>query len=294
MRCNEFDTYVDEMLSGILYPEASRHLRECESCSADYAQRSAVQANLRRLAASATAGPSAATDRAVLEAYRRRQQRLSVPAAAAPPVLHFPRHASVSARAWWSGLAAAALLVASISSGVHLWRGTAVVTAPQRSAGPMSAPRGGSAVAPTEHATVAGAMAQHRTPSRLAQSVQMASAQLEESGNPLRASAAPTHDGGSLASDSAAEPAPAAQPVLRLASTGGSNVASSASSTWQGYSNLMYCDPVTCSGPMQVVRIKVPVGQVRPNLGQTMGDGFVNADVVVGADGLARAIRVAE
>ena len=116
MRCNEFDTYVDEMLSGILYPEASRHLRECESCSADYAQRSAVQANLRRLAASATAGPSAATDRAVLEAYRRRQQRLSVPAAAAPPVLHFPRHASVSARAWWSGLAAAALLVASISS----------------------------------------------------------------------------------------------------------------------------------------------------------------------------------
>jgi hypothetical protein len=45
---------------------------------------------------------------------------------------------------------------------------------------------------------------------------------------------------------------------------------------------------------MQVVRIKVPVGQVRPNLGQTMGDGFVNADVVVGADGLARAIRVAE
>jgi len=282
------------MLSGILYPEASRHLRECESCSADYARRSAVQANLRQLAALATAGPSAATDRAVMEAYRRRQQRLSAPAVAAPPVLHFPRRASISARAWWSGLAAAALLVASISSGVHLWRGTGVVTAPQRSAGPMSAPRGDSPVAPTEHAAVAGAIAQHRTPSRLAQPVQMASAQLPESGNPLRAAAAPTFEGGSLASDSAVEPTPSAQPVLRLASAGGSNVASSASSTWQGYSNLMYCDPVTCSGPMQVVRIKVPVGQVRPNLGQTMGDGFVNADVVVGADGLARAIRVAE
>ncbi len=297
MRCNEFDTYVDEMLSGILYPEASRHLRECESCASGYARRSAVQANLRQLAALATAGPSAATDRAVMEAFRRRQQRLSAPAAA-PPVLHFPRRASISARAWWSGLAAAALLVASISSGVHLWRGTGVVTAPQRANGPMSAPRGGSAAAPTEHAAVAGAIAQHRTPSRLAQPVQMASAQLPEAGNPLHAVAAQrqsgTFEGGSLASDSAAEPTPSAQPVLRLASAGGSNVASSASSTWQGYSNLMYCDPVTCSGPMQVVRIKVPVGQVRPNLGQTMGDGFVNADVVVGADGLARAIRVAE
>ncbi len=91
-----------------------------------------------------------------------------------------------------------------------------------------------------------------------------------------------------------AERAPAASPVLRLASTGGGNAARSASSTWQGYSNLMYCDPVTCAGPMQVVRIKVPVGQVKANLGQSTGDGYVNADVVVGPDGLARAIRMAD
>ncbi len=84
------------------------------------------------------------------------------------------------------------------------------------------------------------------------------------------------------------------RPVLRLASTGvASNVAESASSTWPGYSNLMYCDPVVCSGPMQVVHIKVPVGQVRPNLGQTVGNSFVNAEVVIGPDGVARAIRVA-
>ncbi len=73
MRCNQFDTYIDEMLSGILHPEAARHLRECERCSANYARRAVLQANLRQMAATATAGPSAATDRAVLEAFRRRQ-----------------------------------------------------------------------------------------------------------------------------------------------------------------------------------------------------------------------------
>ena len=55
----------------------------------------------------------------------------------------------------------------------------------------------------------------------------------------------------------------------------------------------MYCDPVGCSGPMEVVHIKVPVGQVRPNLGQTEANAFVNAEIVVGPDGVARAIRVA-
>ncbi len=81
-------------------------------------------------------------------------------------------------------------------------------------------------------------------------------------------------------------------PVMRLASMGTSNVAQAASSTWPGYSNLMYCDPVACSGPMQVVRIRVPVGEVRPNLGQTVGNSYVNAEIVVGPDGVARAIRV--
>jgi len=288
MRCDQFDTYIDEMLSGILHPEAARHLRECERCGANYARRAALQANLRRLAASATAGPSASTDRAVLEAFRRRQH----PA----PVLYFPRRvALVGSRTWWSA-AAAALLVASIASGVHLWRGTGVVSAPQRAAGPMSVSRGGAPVAPTEHASVAGAPPQHRQPSHLEHSVQMASLQAPTSENSTRLVASQrqsgAYDGGNY--ESAAERTPTASPVLRLASMGGGNVDRSASSTWQGYSNLMYCDPVTCAGPMQVVRIKVPVGQVKANLGQSTGEGYVNADVVVGPDGLARAIRMAE
>jgi hypothetical protein len=89
---------------------------------------------------------------------------------------------------------------------------------------------------------------------------------------------------------SAGETANVGQSVAQRAAQ---NVAQSASSTWPGYSNLMYCDPVVCSGPMQVVHIKVPVDQVKPNVGQSVGNSFVNADVVVGPDGVARAIRVA-
>jgi hypothetical protein len=44
---------------------------------------------------------------------------------------------------------------------------------------------------------------------------------------------------------------------------------------------------------MQVVRIKVPVGQVKPGAGKSQSNSFVNAEVVVGPDGVARAIRVA-
>ncbi len=82
--------------------------------------------------------------------------------------------------------------------------------------------------------------------------------------------------------------------MVHLASSGASgSVAQPANSTWPGYSNLMYCDPVVCSGPMHVVHIKVPVGEAKPSLDKPVGNGFVNAEVVVGADGVARAIRVA-
>ena len=58
-----------------------------------------------------------------------------------------------------------------------------------------------------------------------------------------------------------------------------------------GFQNLMYCDALSCSGPMDVIRIEMPAAAVnqaawRPH------NGFVQADVVVGSDGIARAIRI--
>ncbi len=43
MRCNEFDAHIDEMLSGILHPDASRHMRQCERCTSHYRARATVQ-----------------------------------------------------------------------------------------------------------------------------------------------------------------------------------------------------------------------------------------------------------
>lgn len=55
----------------------------------------------------------------------------------------------------------------------------------------------------------------------------------------------------------------------------------------QGYTPLMLCDPISCSGDEQVVRMELPAGAD----GST---GTQMADVVVGDDGLVRAIRIVQ
>jgi hypothetical protein len=56
----------------------------------------------------------------------------------------------------------------------------------------------------------------------------------------------------------------------------------------QGYTPLMLCDPLSCSGDEQVVRLELPA---------TGADGSTQsqmADVIVGDDGLVRAIRIVQ
>ncbi len=55
----------------------------------------------------------------------------------------------------------------------------------------------------------------------------------------------------------------------------------------QGYSLLMLCDPLSCSGDEQVVRLELP-GAADGSTESQM------ADVVVGDDGLVRAIRIVQ
>lgn len=59
-----------------------------------------------------------------------------------------------------------------------------------------------------------------------------------------------------------------------------------------GFQSLMYCDPISCAGPMQVIRIQVPAFAVSRVPAPRPSNGLVQADVVVGSDGVARAIRV--
>jgi hypothetical protein len=56
-----------------------------------------------------------------------------------------------------------------------------------------------------------------------------------------------------------------------------------------GFRDLMYCDPISCGGPMQVIRIQIP--EFPSNASPRPASGLTQADVVVGPDGVARAIR---
>ena len=321
MRCNDFDAHIDEMLSGILHPDANQHMRQCERCASHLRARATVQNSLRKLASASANGPSRATDRAVMDSYRRLQQRRigggNTAADAAPAaeqtarVFTFPSRSVApvwASRTWWTGAAAAAMVFAVLGSAVHLWNGVPTVNAPVATVAPSAtaAQQSASAKSPQHSglsANAASAALRHALP-RPAQpastAVQLATASAASAEQPALSAKAPVRapvvfgGGASYDSSPVTELSSNASPVIRLASTGAaSNVAQSASSTWPGYSNLMYCDPVVCSGPMQVVHIKVPVGQVKPNLGQTVGNAFVNAEVVIGPDGVARAIRVA-
>lgn len=59
-----------------------------------------------------------------------------------------------------------------------------------------------------------------------------------------------------------------------------------------GFQSLMYCDPISCGGPMEMIRIQIPVSVVTRVPAPRPSNGFVQADVVVGSDGVARAIRI--
>ncbi len=326
MRCNEFDAHIDEMLSGVLHPDANQHMRQCERCTSHFHARAMVQSGLRALATAT--GPSRTTDRAVMDSYRRLQQRrsavrspqsASVSAASTVRMFTFPSRnlAPVwTSRTWWSGAAAAAVVFAVLGSGIHLWKGASAVGEPTVATAPSS-PTGQPIAAATLAVLPTATGVATRLPAQRSEKGTSLFAALRSKARATLAPAAvssepaePTlsaktvsvhpriaYGDGSNNYDSmpVTQLEPNVAPVIRLASTGSmnNNVAQSASSTWPGYSNLMYCDPVTCSGPMQVVHIKVPVSQVRPNLGQTVGNAFVNAEVVVGPDGVARAIRVA-
>ena len=342
------------MLSGVLHPDASQHMGQCERCTSHFRARASVQNGLRQLASATLAGPSSATDRAVMESYRRLQQRRSsagisgsaagagaAPAEATARLFSFPsRSLAESSRTWWSAAAAAAMVVAVLGSAVHLWNGVPTVHSPSAAyAPPAAAWQQRSTDAPRQSA--AAGSVERGLPARTA--TPQLNASLNASRNvpqntsrnaslnaSLDKSQGASHPGFSLLEiatagfrpepftnsvrtghNAAARPAAAYEeakydsspvtqlpanvaPVVRLAASGASgSMGQPASSTWPGYSNLMYCDPVVCSGPMQVVHIKVPVGQVKPDLGQSVDNGFVNAEVVIGPDGVARAIRVA-
>ena len=71
-----------------------------------------------------------------------------------------------------------------------------------------------------------------------------------------------------------------------VAMTVRSTTEDSASESDAGYVALMFCDPLSCAAESQVVRMELPAGSAGQNSQPQM------ADVVVGYDGLVRAVRL--
>jgi hypothetical protein len=62
-----------------------------------------------------------------------------------------------------------------------------------------------------------------------------------------------------------------------------------------GFRNLMYCDALSCSGDMNMIRVQLPSSSMpRQVSGSIQAVRSVTADVLVGPDGIARGIRLEE
>jgi hypothetical protein len=68
--------------------------------------------------------------------------------------------------------------------------------------------------------------------------------------------------------------------------------ASMSSPVPEGFRSLMYCDELSCGGAMDVVRIQLQPSDVGLIAAAQQNSNVVSADVLVGADGIARGIRI--
>jgi hypothetical protein len=59
------------------------------------------------------------------------------------------------------------------------------------------------------------------------------------------------------------------------------------------FHSLLYCDPLSCEGAMEIIRVELPSSVLRSAQSSSEAD-MVAADVLVGSDGIARAIRIVE
>jgi len=64
-------------------------------------------------------------------------------------------------------------------------------------------------------------------------------------------------------------------------------------STPEEFRSLMYCDPLSCSGAMELIRVQLPPAAAFDLASDSVPEP-VYADVLVGSDGIARGIRIVQ
>lgn len=88
-----------------------------------------------------------------------------------------------------------------------------------------------------------------------------------------------------------------AHPLPRRARNRGENIAAAAHGEYAfpgAFHSLVYCDQISCPGAMEVIRVELPAPVFGFVPAPAEPGGMVSADVLVGADGIARGIRVVE
>lgn len=60
------------------------------------------------------------------------------------------------------------------------------------------------------------------------------------------------------------------------------------------FRSLIYCDELSCGGPLAVIRVQLPASDVALTPASNSGTDTVLADVLVGSDGIARGIRIVQ
>lgn len=58
------------------------------------------------------------------------------------------------------------------------------------------------------------------------------------------------------------------------------------------FHSLMYCDALICTQEMDVIRVQLPVASIGRPVDFVPASGMVNAEVLIGPDGVARGIRI--
>lgn len=59
-----------------------------------------------------------------------------------------------------------------------------------------------------------------------------------------------------------------------------------------GFNSLLYCDSFTCGDPMQLVRVQLPAATLGPAYRPLARNGYLTAELIVGTDGVTRALRI--
>lgn len=261
MTCREFHRLVAPLtLWEVVRSQDERipaHGRECSNCGSWLQQQQTLAAgmhSLREHSANRDAGP--AVEQAVLRAFRQ----------------HVPLVAPVERESWFApfalrlsrwmevGAYAAAVTAAvvGVAAGIWYW---------QHSGQKPSLPE------PAESAQVqpSPAAATAPTPANVAASQPVTSAAGRSPARTQRA-------------------APSRKAIVTQPPAVSEQVVAQAEQN-QGYIDLMLCDPLICAGDAQVVRMELPANSINPATGSSQP---LMADVVVGDDGLVRAIRIVQ